>query len=132
MLRYFLTPPGLYYLLTTIILLSLLIFLKRKWIIREIRRWRAKELNVGPIVLERQDVEKTQNELRTRAGIRIGEGTEIMHSKLKRIAGRDIRFGKIDKKRGGATPGVEIERKVKISDSDLVNIAGRDFEENQK
>ena len=52
MLQDALTPPGLWVTLTVIAVASVLIYWKRKPIKRWLRRWRIKELSIGPVKLE--------------------------------------------------------------------------------
>lgn len=55
MIKSFLTPPLLYLVLLFMLILGVLIWNKRNFIKKEIKRWRFKELNIGLLKLERED-----------------------------------------------------------------------------
>lgn len=52
-----LTPPILYLFIAFIVILGLLIWKKRDTLKKEMKRWRFKELNLGPLKLERDESE---------------------------------------------------------------------------
>lgn len=56
MIKSFLTPPLLYLVVLFVLILGFLIWNRRNLIKKEIKRWRFKELNIGPLKLEREDV----------------------------------------------------------------------------
>ena len=128
MITYFLTPPGLYYLIGFIIILSLLVYWQRGPIKRELRRWHGKEISVGPFKLERQAEQGEADKSKPSAGVHFGEGADFTGAKIKRIAGRDIRTDESTPSRGGATPGVDFGKKGKFKQAEIEDIAGRDLE----
>jgi hypothetical protein len=125
MIAYFLSPPGLYYLIGFILVVSLVVYSQLKPIKRELRRWRGKEVSVGPLKLERK---KAKEKTEPTVGIRIGKGADLTGVKAKRWAGRDIRRKGSLASRGGATPGIVIEEKAKLTNAEVEDFAGRDIE----
>jgi hypothetical protein len=128
MVAFFLTPPGLYYLIGFIIFLSLLVYWQREAIKRELRRWRGKEISIGPLKLERQRKEKQSSRSKPAAGVHFGEGSDFTGAKIKRVAGRDIRQGAPQSASGGVIPGVDFGKKGKFANTEIEDIAGRDLE----
>lgn len=127
MVNYFLTIPGLYYLIGFIIVLSLVVYWQRKPIKRELRRWRGKEMSVGPVKFERQSDDEEQVE--KNAGVNFGEGSDFTGAKIKRVAGRDIlESGSHRKTQDEATPGVDFGKKGNFNKAEIEDIAGRDLE----
>lgn len=55
MIKSFLTPPLLYLVVLFVLILGILMWNKRNLIKKEIKRWRFKELTIGPLKLERED-----------------------------------------------------------------------------
>lgn len=129
MIVYLFTPPGLYYLIGFIIVLSVIAYWKREPIKKELRRWRGKEISVGPLKLERKEKEGKPE---AKAGINFGTGNDFTGAKIKRVAGRDIRPDGTAPAPGGATPGVDFGEKGKFRQSEIEDIAGRDLEERKK
>jgi hypothetical protein len=70
MVYFLLTPPGLYYLIGLIVILSLIVYWKRKPIWRELRRWRAIEFSIGPLTLGREP--KKERKAKPAAGVSFG------------------------------------------------------------
>jgi hypothetical protein len=126
MIAYFFTPPGLYYLIGFIFGISLVVYWKREPIKGELRRWSGKEVSVGPLKLERKEAEEKKTE--PSVGLRIGKGADLSGAKAKRWAGRDIRRKGSPASRGGATPGIVIEEKAKLTNAEIEDLAGRDLE----
>lgn len=55
MIQIYFTPPYIYIILAIIFLLSTLLWIVRKRIFHEIKRWQLKEINLGPLKLEKQE-----------------------------------------------------------------------------
>lgn len=127
MLAYFLTPPGLYYLIGTTVIFSLIIYWQRKPIMRELRRWRGKELVVGPLTLERKEHTRETKQSGSATGVDFGQGSDFTRAKIKNVAGRDIKSSDSKSSRGGAIPGVNFGKNSKFIDSEIEDIAGRDL-----
>lgn len=56
MIKSLLTPPILYLTIAFALVLGILIWSKRSLIRKEMKRWRFKELNIGPLKLEREGI----------------------------------------------------------------------------
>lgn len=128
MVAYFLTPPGLYILIAFIIIISVIVYWKREPIKRELRRWRGKEVTVGPVKFERQNQENQVDSNTPKTGVDFGQENDFSGAKIKNVAGRDIRTGESKSSRTGATPGVDFGEKSKFKNTEIEDIAGRDLE----
>jgi len=125
-----LTPPTLYYLIALIVVLLLIAYWKRKDIKKELRRWRFKEVVVGPVTIGRQEEENQEIKSKPVAGVYFGEGTNFTGTKIKRVAGRDVLIGSDSSRRNvpasDATPGIIFGDKGTFKDVDIEDVAGRD------
>jgi hypothetical protein len=126
MISYFLSPPGLYYLIIFIFALSLLVYWKRRPLKRELRRWKAKEMNAGPLKFERQETEDAKQS----PGVRFGENSDFSGAKIKGVAGRDIIRGEETSTKQGNGGGVEFNGR-NFKNANIENIAGRDLIESE-
>lgn len=126
MTTYLLSPPGLYYLIIFIFALSLLVYWKRKSLKRELRRWKAKEINAGPLKLERQEKEGAAKS----SGVRFGEKSDFSGAKIKGVAGRDIIRGEGSSTKQGNGGGVEFSG-GNFKNANIEDIAGRDLIESE-
>lgn len=119
MLTIALTPPGLYLTIAVIVVLTTLIWWRRRPIKRFLRSLRLTEIALGPVKLGR---EEKPSEKPGQAGVRL-KG-DFRGARVKGIAGRDIVHGATGPRRGGQTPGVELEGK--FGQAEVRDLAGRD------
>lgn len=126
MISYFLSPPSLYYLIIFIFALSLFVYWKRKPIKRELRRWRAKEINAGPLKFDRREKEDTKQS----SGVRFGEKSDFSGARIKGVAGRDIIRGEGSSTKQGNGGGVEFSAS-NFKNANIEDIAGRDLIESE-
>jgi hypothetical protein len=124
-LKYFLAPPGAHYAIVIIAVLAFLLIWKRKSILREIKRWRTKALQAGPLTFERQDEHTTK-----KSSVVFGSGSDFKRAKVSNVAGRDISQSKrLDLKNGEeGSSGIEFGEKSNFKDAEIQNIAGRDID----
>lgn len=131
MLTFLLSPPGLYYLIGFIFILSLLIYWKRK----PIKKWLASRkvgvtLKAGPVEISLADKEKPEKAAGAPAGVSFGAGSDFTGATIKGVAGRDIRRGSAAAESpGGQTPGVDFGKKGKFGEAKIEDVAGRDIVE---
>ena len=126
MINYFLTPPIIYYLILFIIILSILVYWKRKWLKKELHRWHLKEIGVGAVKF---GIEK-DNKVSKKTGVYFGKESNFSKAKIKGVAGRDIVRGQNSPASKGDSPGVTFE-KGDYQDTEFEDIAGRDIVNNQ-
>lgn len=126
MISYFLSPPGLYYLIIFVFALSLLVYWKRKPIKRELRRWKAKEINAGPLKFERQEKKDTKQS----SGVQFGEKSDFSGAKIKGVAGRDIIRGEGSSAKQGNGGCIEFSGS-NFKNANIEDIAGRDLIESE-
>lgn len=126
MLNYLLTPPGLYFLIVGIFVISLIVYWKRTAIKREVGRWRTKEVTAGPIKLERktepeaESVEKAPHP--QTSGVHLSG--DFTGSKVRKLTGGANVKGRSVTKARRSSPGVVIEGKYR--DTELEDIVGGD------
>ena len=128
MIAYFFTPPGLYILIAIIFILSLIAYWKREAIKRELRRWRGKEVEIGPVKFERQNEEQEDDSDTSPAGIEFGRDNDFSRAKIKNVAGRNVSSERTQQSRAGAPHSVDFGEENKYNDAEIENVAGHDLE----
>lgn len=119
MLSYFLSAPGIYFLIGFIIIVSLGVYWKREWFKKELARWRLSEVNAGPAKFSRQD---DINE--GKIGVEISEGAELIDSTLEDVVGGDRIDGNLDNSIMNKTSGIRIGKKAKLKNTKMKKITG--------
>lgn len=126
-MMYFLTPPWLYYLIGLVVVVSLLVYWKREAIKQELRRWRAKEMSIGPAKFERQNKPPKRKSTTSKPGVRFGRKGDFSGARINGVAGRDIIRGGSPASGGRqTTPGVDFGG-ASFKEAEIKNIAGRDI-----
>ena len=119
MLSYFLSPPGIYFLISFIIMVSLAVYWKRKWFKKELARWRFSEVNAGPAKFSRQD---DINE--GKIGVEISEGAELIDSTFEDVVGGDRVDGNSDDSILNKKSGIRIGKNTKLKNTKMKKITG--------
>jgi hypothetical protein len=131
-----LSPTGIAVIAISIVVITSLIYWKRKPIKKWLRGWKVDEVEVsaGPAKakLKRKEDKKQSARSRPSAGVSFGEGTDFTGAKISGVAGRDIRRGEaaVDAP-GGKTPGVDFGKKGEFVEAEIEDVAGRDIVEEE-
>jgi len=87
MIESLLTPPLLYLVMVSVLILGVLLWNKRNLIKKEIKQWRFKELNIGPLKLERDDTNKATMKEKDKKQQRPLDKTQNPPEDIKNIKG---------------------------------------------
>jgi hypothetical protein len=131
MVTFLLTPPGLYYLIGFIVILSLLVYWKREPIKGWLRRQEVSEieLGTGPVKVKLRGKQEPGS-ASSSAGVNFGEDNDFSGANIRDVAGRDIRRGTAAPAASeGQTPGVDFGKRGKFRDAEIEDIAGHDIVE---
>jgi hypothetical protein len=129
-----LSPIGIGVIVIVILVITSLIYWKRKPIKKSLRGWKVDEVEVsaGPAkaTLKRKGSEKQPGQSRPSAGVSFGEGSDFTGARVSGVAGRDIRRGEAAAETpGGKAPGVDFGKKGKFAEAEIEDVAGRDIVE---
>ena len=130
-MSWMLTPLGISIIVIVILVLTSLIYWKRK----PIKSWLdhrkvVPTLKLGPLELELPEKDKAKETASKPAGVDFGEENDFTGASIRGVAGRDIRRGaSADASRGGQTPGVDFGQKTSFRDAEIEDVAGRDIVE---
>jgi hypothetical protein len=131
MIEKFLNPPVLYLLITLIVIILSLIYIKREWISSEIKNWQAKEVKAGLLTFSRESSEKRGSNDKQTSSVIIGGGeSQINHTIISNVAGRDIisSTSPISTNDSKTSSSVIIgDKKAKMEGVDIDNVSGRDI-----
>jgi len=128
MVDYLFSPPGLYFLIGLVVVLSLIVYWKREALKKELRHWRGKEVSIGPLKLERKNEKTSTTAKEPTTGVHFGKDSDFTGAKIKGIAGRDIRRSGSTSADRSATPGVNFGEQGKYGNAEIEDIAGQDLE----
>jgi hypothetical protein len=136
-----LTPLGISIIVIVILVLTTLIYWKRK----PIKGWLSNRkvvptLKLGPVELELEEKDRAKETPSEPSGVDFGEENDFTGASIRGVAGRDIRRGaSASAPPSGQTPsgqtpsgqtlGVDFGKRTQFRDAEIEDIAGRDIVE---
>ena len=126
-----LSPFGIGVIAVLIVVITSLIYRKRKPIKKWLRRQEVDEVEIGAGLLKVTLKDKRKAErASSSAGVDFGEGGDFTGATIRDVAGRDIRRGSAAAESpGGKAPGVDFGKQGQFRDAEIEDIAGRDIVE---